>query len=170
MGDWRAGRRDDELQRRVRIESRRTPDAVGGRHLLVDRAALPLARVAGDVIDFDYRALNGPVGRRAVYDAGDAAVQNDLGLGSDPDAIRRAADNELVDFSERARSARGLAMIDLPEQNVRRALQRRPVGGYVDRRAGVADETAVWLCIEVEAVAAQRQERHARRDLAVARV
>ena len=61
-------------------------------------------------------------------------------------------------------------MIDLAKQNIRRALQRRSLGGHVGRHAGMADETAVGLRIEIEAVAAQRHERHARRHLAVARI
>ena len=61
-------------------------------------------------------------------------------------------------------------MIDFAEQGVGRAFQRGAVGRHVGRHAGLAEEPAIGLRIKVEAVAAQRQERHARRHFAVARV
>ena len=78
-----------------------------------------------DAIDFDPRAFDRTVGRRAVDDAGDAAVQDHLGLRRDRDPRRRAADDELVDLGEGARAGRRFAVIDLAEQNVGRAPQLR---------------------------------------------
>jgi len=62
-------------------------------------------------------------------------------------------------------------MIDLAEQNVGRAFERRSVGGHIERHGRFAEKnSAVGLRIEVETVAAQRHERHAGRHFAVARV
>ena len=63
-------------------------------------AALPLAGISRDAIDFDLRALDRTVGRRAVDDAGHAAVQDHLGLGRDRDPRRRPADNKFVHLLE----------------------------------------------------------------------
>ena len=61
-------------------------------------------------------------------------------------------------------------MINFSQQNIGRALQRRPIGGDIGGRAGKADETPVRLRIEIKTVAAQRQERHVGRHLAGARI
>ena len=140
------------------------PSAAG--RLRQRRATLALARIRRDTIDLDARAFDRTVGRRAVDDAGDPAVQHNLRLRRDGDPLRRAADQEPVDHGEGLRACRRLAMIDLAEHNVGRALQRRALGRHVGRHVGTADETTIGLRIEVEAVAAQRQERYARRHFA----
>ena len=61
-------------------------------------------------------------------------------------------------------------MIDGAEHEIGRALQRRAFRRHARRRAWLADKAAVGLRIFVEAVAAQRQERRARRDFVFALV
>ena len=169
MGNGRAGRRDHELERNGRIESRRPPHAVGAGRPAQRRGALSFTGVGGDAIDVHLRALDRPIGRRARDDTCHPPVQDDVRLGRDGDARRRAAGDEAVDVGEGDRAQSGVAMVDLPEQDVRCAFQRRSVGGHIERHARlVEDNRAVRLRIEVEAVAAQRQERHARRHFALA--
>src|SRR5208282_4008266 len=62
-------------------------------------------------------------------------------------------------------------MVDLAEQDVVCALELRSFGGHIEWHARFLENNgAVRLRIKIEAVAAQRHERHARRDFAVARV
>src|SRR5512138_760555 len=61
-----------------------------------------------------------------------------------------------------------LAMIERAEHEIGRALQRRPFRGHAGRRARLADKAPVGLRIFVDAVAAQGEERRARRHLALA--
>ncbi len=84
------------------------------------------------------------------------------------DARRFAAGDEFVDFAKRARMKRRLAMIERTEHKIGRALQRRPIARHPGRLAGLADEAPVRLGKLVDAVAAQREERRARRHLALA--
>src|SRR4051812_10041690 len=63
-----------------------------------------------------------------------------------------------------------LAMIERAEHEIGRALQRRAVRGHAGRRAGLADKAPVGLRIFVDAVAAQGEERRARRHFALALV
>ena len=65
---------------------------------------------------------------------------------------------------------RDLAMIERAEHEIGRALQRRPVRCHAGRRARLADEAAIGLRKFVVAVAAQSEERRARRHLALALV
>ena len=65
---------------------------------------------------------------------------------------------------------RDLAMIERAEHEIGRALQRRSVRRHPGRRARLADEAPVGLRKFVVAVAAQGEERRARRHLALALV
>jgi hypothetical protein len=82
-------------------------------------------------------------------------------------SVRLATGNEFVDLAESARGIRGLAMIDRAKHEIGGALERRTFHGDAGRRARLADEAAVFLRIFVHAVAAQGQERGARRYFAV---
>ena len=153
------------------VERRRPPHAVGAGRLAQRGGALPLAGVGGDAIDLDLRALDRPVGRRAANDARHPPVQDDFRLGRDGDARRLAAGDEAVNLGEGDRAQSRVAMVDLAEQDVRRAFQRRSIGGYVERHARlVEDNSAVRLRVEVEAIAAQSQERNPRRHFRVASI
>src|SRR5439155_9361067 len=61
-------------------------------------------------------------------------------------------------------------MIERAEHEVGRALQRRAVRCHAGRAARLADKPPVGLRIFVDTVAAQREERRARRHLALALV
>ncbi len=63
---------------------------------------------------------------------------------------------------------RRLAMVDRAEHQIGCALQRRSLCRDAGGRAGLADKTAIGLREFVHAIAAQRQERDARRHLAFA--
>jgi hypothetical protein len=87
------------------------------------------------------------------------------------DARGGVAGDEPVDLGEGDRAQSGVAMVDLAEQDIGRALERRSVGGHVERHARLVEENpAVGLRVEIEAVAAQRQERNPRRHFRVASI
>src|SRR5262245_65221943 len=62
---------------------------------------------------------------------------------------------------------RDLAMVERAEHEIGRTVQRGAIRRHPGRRARLADEAAVGLRIFVDAVAAQREERRARRHLAL---
>jgi hypothetical protein len=106
------------------------PDAVGGGRPAQRRGAVSLAGIGGDAIDVDLRPLDRPIGRRAGDDARHPPVQHDLRLRRDGDAGGGVAGDEPVDLGEGDRAQSRVAMVDLAEQDVRRAFQRRSVGGH----------------------------------------
>ena len=120
------------------------------------------------MIDFDGGTADGAVGLDAAGRARHEAAQFHFRFRHDLDPRRLAAGDEFVDLTECARMKRGLAMIDGPQHQIGRALQRRTIRGNAGRRARLADKAAVGLSVFVHAVAAQRQERGAINDLALA--
>src|SRR5689334_23081010 len=63
-----------------------------------------------------------------------------------------------------------LAMVERAEHEIGRTFQRGAIERYSRRRAGLADEAPVGLCIFINAVAAQREKCRARRHFALALV
>src|SRR3954447_20472986 len=136
----------------------------------MDRPAAALAGVGRDVIDFDRRAGYRTVGDDATRRARHEPAQFDGCFRHDLDTRRLSAGDKFVDLAERARMKTRLAMVDRAEYEIGRTLQRRSLRRDARRHAGLADKATVGLREFVVAVAAQSEERRARRHLALALV
>ena len=165
-----AGRCQHDFEIPGRLDLRRAPAAVGAGLRRMDRPADAFAGVGRDAIDFDRRAGYRTVGDHAARRARHQPAQFDFRFRHDLDARRLPPCDEFVDLAKRARMKRDLAMIERAEHEIGRALQRRAVRCHAGRRARLADEAPVGLRKFVDAVAAQGEERRARRHLALALV
>src|SRR5882757_5504928 len=134
----------------------------------MDRSADPLAGIRRYAVDFHRRARHWTVGLNPAWRTCHKATEFDLRFLGNRDAVRFAASDEFIDLAKCAWRKRRLAMIDRAEHEIGCALQRRAFRRDPGWRAWLGDEAAVFLGIFVDAVAAQRQERRARRHLALA--
>ena len=165
------GEVEHEFERPGRIDLRRPPAPVGAGLRAVHRPADPLAGIRRRR---DSTSTDAPATGRLVGTPPGVPVTRPLsrtvGFRRDRDPLRLAAGDEFVDLAEGARMERDLAMIERAEHQIGGALSAGPSDGDAGRRARLADEAAVGLGVFVDAVAAQRQERGARRHFAVALV
>ena len=166
----RSRRCQHDFQIPGRIDRRRAPASVCAGLRGMDGAADTFATIGRDAIHFHRSVRHRTVGLYASGRAGDQPAQPDFFFRRDRDAIRLAAGDEFKDLAERPRMIRGLAMVDRAEHEIGGALEGRAFRGNPGRRARLADEAAVGLRIFVETIAAQCQERGARRHLAFALV
>src|SRR6266516_2358228 len=95
-------------------------------------------------------------------------AQPDFRLWRNRDPIRFAAGNEFIDLAEGARMIRRLTMVDRAKYDIGRALESWSLEADAGRRAGLAENVAIGLRVFIHVVAAQRQERRARRHFALA--
>ena len=166
----RTGRCQHDFQVPGRLGPGRTPAAIGAGLRRMNRATDPLAGIGGHTIDIDRRTGHRTIGLNAARCARHQPAQCDGCFRDDLDPGRFMAGDEFVDLAERARMKSSLAMIDGAEHEIGRALQCWAFCRHAGRRARLANKAAVGLRIFVEAVAAQRQERRARRHLVFALV
>ena len=152
------------------LDLHRAPAAVGAGLRRMNRPAGAFAGVGGNAIDLDRRAGYRTVGDNAAGRARHKSAQFDFRFRHDRDARRLPPCDEFIDLAKRARMKRDLAMIERAEREIGCALQRRSLRRHPGRRARLADEAPVGLRIFVDAVAAQGEERRARRHLAFALV
>src|SRR5205085_9080554 len=168
MRGGRAGRCQHDLDIPGRIDPGRTPASLGAGPRSVDRAADAFATIWRDAIHHHGDARLRTDGWNTSGRTGREPAELDLCFRRNRDPVRLAAGDEFMDLAECPRMKRGLAMIDRTEHEIGGALQRRAFRGDPGRYARLAKDATIGLRIFVQAVAAKRQERDPRCDLALA--